>query len=72
MRNINEFFKISDDLYMNKLQNIKRGNLRLVNYDGKVYHFGELENELTADIKINNQKFFFKLILGGSLILIFT
>ena len=51
---------------MNKLQNIKRGNLRLVNYDGKVYHFGELENELTADIKINNQKFFFKLILGGS------
>ncbi len=60
------FFKISEKFILNKLQNIKRGNLRLVNYDGKVYHFGELENELTADIKINNQKFFFKLILGGS------
>ena len=60
------FFKISEKFVLNKLKNIKCGNLRLVNYDGKVYHFGELENKLTADIKINNQKFFFKLILGGS------
>ncbi len=60
------FFKISEKFVLNKLKNIKHGNLKLVNYDGKVYHFGELENKLTADIKINNQKFFFKLILGGS------
>ena len=60
------FIKISEKFVLNKLKNIKHGNLRLVNYDGKVYHFGELENKLTADIKINNQKFFFKLILGGS------
>ena len=60
------FIKISEKFVLNKLKNIKHGNLRLVNYDGKVYHFGELENKLTADIKINNKKFFFKLILGGS------
>ena len=58
--------KISEKFIISKLKLIKNGNLKLVNYDGKVYHFGDLENSLSTDIKINNPKFYFNLILGGS------
>ncbi len=58
--------KISEKFILNKLKLLKRGNLRLINYDGKVYHFGNLENSLSADIKINNKKFYLNIILGGS------
>ena len=58
--------KISEKFIISKLKLIKNGNLKLVNYDGKVYHFGDLENSLTADIKINNPKFYSNIILGGS------
>ena len=33
--------KISEKFVLNKLKLIKNGNLKLVNYDGKVYHFGD-------------------------------
>ena len=58
--------KISEKFVLNKLKNISFGNLKLVNYDGKVFHFGDLESNLSADIKINNKNFFLNLILGGS------
>ncbi len=57
---------ISEKFVLNKLKNLKKGNLRLVNYDGKVFHFGDLESSLTADIQINNKNFFFNIIVGGS------
>ena len=57
---------ISEKFVINKLKLIKNGNLKLINYDGKVYHFGDLENSLSTDIKINNPRFFLNLILGGS------
>ena len=60
------FGKISEKFVLNKLKNISHGNLKLVNYDGKVFHFGDLESNLSADIKINNKNFFLNLILGGS------
>ncbi len=60
------FLKISEKIVINKLKNINNGNLKLINYDGKVFHFGNLENKLSADIKINNPNFFFNIILGGS------
>ena len=44
------FLKISEKIVLNKLKIIKYGNLKLVNYDGKVFHFGNLENALSADI----------------------
>ncbi len=59
-------FKISERFVIGKIRSIKEGNLKLINYDGKVYHFGDLENSLSTDIKINNPKFYFNLILGGS------
>ena len=59
-------FKISEKIVLNKLKKIEFGSLKLINYDGQVFHFGNLENELTADIKINNEKFYFNIIIGGS------
>ncbi len=60
------FKKISEKFVLNKLKKINKGNLKLVNYDGKVFHFGDLENELSANIKINNSNFYLNVILGGS------
>ena len=47
-------FKITEKFVLNKLKNISQGNLKLINYDGKVFHFGDLESKLSSDIKINN------------------
>ena len=58
--------KISEKFVLNKLKNISQGNLKLINYDGKVFHFGDLESKLSTDIKINNPSFYLKVILGGS------
>ena len=60
------FLKVSEKIVLNKLKKIKNGNLKLINYDGKVFHFGSLESNLSADIKINNPKFYFNIISGGS------
>ena len=59
-------FKISEKIVLTKLKKIEYGSLKLINYDGQVFHFGNLEDELTADIKINNEKFYFNIIVGGS------
>ncbi len=58
--------KISEKFVLNKLKQISQGNLKLINYDGKVFHFGDLESKLCADIKINNPNFYLNMILGGS------
>ncbi len=58
--------KISEKIILNKLKNIEYGNIKLVNYDGKVFQFGNLESKLTADIKITKSNFYFNIILGGS------
>ena len=60
------FIKFSEKIVLNKLKNIESGNLKLVNYDGKVFHFGNLEKKLSADIKITNPNFYFNIISGGS------
>ena len=58
--------KISEKFVLNKLKDISQGNLKLINYDGKVFHFGDLESKLSTDIKINNPSFYLNVILGGS------
>ena len=60
------FIKISEKFVISKLKLIKYGNLKLVNYDGNVFHFGDLESSLTTNIKINNPKFYLNIVLGGS------
>jgi cyclopropane-fatty-acyl-phospholipid synthase len=59
-------FKISEKFVLNKLKNITQGNLKLINYDGKVFHFGDLESKLSSDIKVNNPHFYFNVVMGGS------
>ena len=58
--------KISERFVLNKLKKISQGNLKLINYDGKVFHFGDLENKLSSDIKVNNPHFYFNVVMGGS------
>ena len=58
--------KISEKFVLNKLKDIPFGNLKLINYDGKVFHFGDLESKLSTDIKINNPSFYLNVVLGGS------
>ena len=58
--------KFSEKFVLNKLKNISQGNLKLINYDGKVFHFGDLESKLSSDIKINNPRFYFNVVMGGS------
>ena len=58
--------KISEKFVLNKLKSISQGNLKLVNYDGKVFHFGNLESKLSSDIKINHPRFYFNVVMGGS------
>ena len=58
--------KISEKFVLNKLKNISQGNLKLINYDGKVFQFGDLESKLSSDIKINNPNFYLNVVLGGS------
>ena len=67
-------FKISEKIVLNKLKKIEYGSLKLINYDGQVFHFGNLEDELTADIKIKNEKFYEGKILNddGALTLLVT
>ena len=60
------FNKISEKFVFNKLKRIDNGNLKLINYDGKVFQFGDLESKLSADIKVNNPNFYFNIISGGS------
>ena len=58
--------KISERVVLNKLKKISQGNLKLINYDGKVFHFGDLESKLSSDIKINKPNFYLNVIMGGS------
>ncbi len=51
--------KISERFVLNKLKKISQGNLKLINYDGKVFHFGDgfHEDGLKSSIDlINNFK----------------
>ena len=58
--------KLSDKIVFNFLKFIKYGNLKLINYDGEVYNFGNSKDELQAQIKINKPGLTFKIIRNGS------
>ena len=57
--------KISEKFVLKKLKNISEGNLKLINYDRKVFHFGDLKSKLSTDIKVNNPRFYFNVVMGG-------
>ena len=59
-------YKISENFILKKLHTINNGRLVLENYNGNTYNFGNQESVLKANIKINNPKFYFNIIRGGS------
>ena len=58
--------KLSDKIVFNSLKFIKHGNLKITNHDGKEYTFGNGNEKLNADLKINKPGFTFKIIKNGS------
>ena len=60
------FNKLSDKIVFNSLKFIKHGNLKITNHDGKEYIFGNSNERLNADLKINKPGLTFKIIKNGS------
>ena len=58
--------KLSDKIVFNSLKFIKHGNLKIINHDGKEYTFGNGNEKLNADLKINRPGLTFKIIKNGS------
>ena len=58
--------KLSDKIVFNSLKFIKHGNLKITNHDGKEYTFGNINERLNADLKINKPGLTFKIIKNGS------
>ena len=58
--------KLSDKIVFNSLKFIKHGNLKITNHDGKKYTFGNGNERLNADLKINKPGLTFKIIKNGS------
>ena len=58
--------KLSDKIVFNSLKFIKHGNLKITNHDGKEYTFGNGNEKLNADLKINRPGLTFKIIKNGS------
>ncbi len=59
--------KLSDKIVFNSLKFIKHGNLKITNHDGKEYNFGNSNERLIADLKINKPGLTFKIIKNGSI-----
>tara|TARA_Y100000590_G_scaffold125306_1_gene143334 strand:+ start:208 stop:1383 length:1176 start_codon:yes stop_codon:yes gene_type:complete len=60
------FQTISDKLVFKALRFIKHGQLKLINYDGNKYSFGEEGKNLNVELKINKPGFTFGIIQKGS------
>ena len=58
---------ISDNLAFKALQHIKHGQLKLTNYDGKKYLFGEEKKSLNVELIINKPGLTFGIINKGSI-----
>ena len=61
------FNKISDRFVFKALKYIKYGNLKLTNFDGNTFYFGNNNENLKAEIKINKPGFTFNVIKKGSI-----
>ena len=57
---------ISDKIVFNSLKLIKYGNLILTNYNGNQYNFGNPEEKLKVNVKINNPGLTYNIIKSGS------
>ena len=58
---------ISDNIVFGALKFIKHGQLKLINYDGKKYQFGESGENLNVELKINKPGLTYTIINKGSI-----
>ena len=58
---------ISDNLIFKALKFIRHGQLKLTNYDGKKYYFGEKDKNLNVELIINKPGLTFNIIKKGSI-----
>ena len=58
--------KVSDNFVFKFLKYIKHGHLKLTNFNGQVFYFGNIKEDLKAEIKINNPGFTIRIIKNGS------
>ena len=59
--------KFSDKIVFSILSKINVGYLEITNYQGKVFKFGNPQDDLKAQLKIKNPNFSFNLIKSGSI-----
>ena len=59
--------QLSDNFVFKTLKYIKYGHLKLTNFNGDVFYFGDEKENLKAEIKINKPGFFFNVIKNGSI-----
>ena len=57
----------SDKIVFNSLKYIKYGYLKLINHDGEIYIFGNENDELKVNLKINKPGITYKIIKSGSI-----
>ena len=58
--------KVCDNFVFKFLKYIKHGHLKLTNFNGQVFHFGNDKEDLKAEIKINKPGFTISIIKNGS------
>ena len=58
---------ISDKIVFKSLEFIKHGNIRLINYDNKHYNFGNTQEELKVNLKINKPGLTYQIIKNGDI-----
>ena len=61
------FDKISDSFVFKTLKHIKYGHLKLTNFNGNIFYFGNNKENLKAEIKINKPGFTLNVIKKGSI-----
>ena len=58
---------ITDKIVFNSLRPIKHGSLKVTNYDGNVYFFGEKNKKLNVELVINKPGLTYDIIKNGSI-----
>ena len=58
--------KVSDNFVFKFLKYIKHGHLKLTNFNGQVFYFGNIKEDLKAEIKIYKPGFTISIIKNGS------
>ena len=61
------FHNISDKFVFNSLKYISHGHLKIINFDGKKYYFGNSNSKLNVELKINKPGITYNVIKNGSI-----